>query len=81
MVRNRIQSVLNLAIIFPDSLANVVHQPLEFAAAVFEVFELIEAGAGRSKQHGVAGLRARVGLGEQRLQAFRSATMDTAPCS
>ena len=52
---------------------------LEDSAAMFETFELIEAGAGRRQQHGIAGLRPRARRVRPPRPASRIAISGTAP--
>src|SRR5512141_1468468 len=61
MVRNKIQSVRNLAII----CLQLLYQALKLAATVLEIFKLVEAGAGRREEHGVARFRTFVYLGHR----------------
>src|SRR5579862_6410340 len=72
MVRNRIQSVRNLAMLRLRVLGQYMHQSLELAAPVLETIELIETGAGGSEQHGVTGFGARVRLDHRSLKGTRA---------
>ena len=51
--------------------------PLEHLAAMFVAAELVEAGAGRRQQHGIAGLRVRIGVAHGGVQ--RSGIAPAAP--
>src|SRR6266545_4008797 len=65
-VPKRIQSVLSLCI--SVCLLQFIHDPLERFAPVFEAAELVEAGARRGQQDGVAGPGPAPCLANRRLQ-------------
>src|SRR5262249_49815509 len=53
-----------------SSRNELLHQSLEFASAVLEILELIEAGAGRREEHGIANGGAGAGF---RYRSFQRA--------
>src|SRR5579862_5723770 len=61
-----------------SSFRQLLHQFLEFPPAMFEIFELIEAGAGWSQQDGIAGGGARSGLRHRARERFAANHRDRA---